>query len=124
MRRSGDSPFGLDRASPLPPPADSSLCRACLTRFEYLPLQNRKLSKDEVQSVSVARLLDTLAHVLTRTRPFADVRRLRQAERAVRAFLARDYSTSSFGSRSSRDIKAELRAMLEAPTEGDANDGG
>lgn len=46
-------------------------------------------------------------------------RQLQHAERAVRAFLARDYSTSSFGSRSNHDIKAELRAMLELTTEDD-----
>jgi hypothetical protein len=49
-------------------------------------------------------------------------RQLRHAERVVRAFLARDYSTSSFGSRSNRDIKAELRAMLELPAEGDGDE--
>jgi hypothetical protein len=60
--------------------------------------------------------------LLTAWRPVLSNRQLRHAERVVRAFLARDYSTSSFGSRSNRDIKAELRAMLELPAEGDGDE--
>lgn len=41
----------------------------------------------------------------------------------MRAFLAKDYSKASFGARSTRDIKGELRLMLEVaddrPEEGE-----